>query len=89
MAEVGVKALKDHLSEYLRRAHSGERIVITERGRPLAVLLPIEETAEARYAWDLVQNGAASWEGGKPVGSARPVAGRDKTASDIVLEDRR
>jgi prevent-host-death family protein len=89
MGDVGVKALKDHLSAYLRRAQAGERIVITDRGTAMAVLGPLEEGAETRIAWELAQSGAASWGGGKPKGSADPPKVRGKTASDMVLEDRR
>ncbi len=49
MGEVGIKVLKDHLSEYLRRAREGERIVVTDRGAPVAVLAPVEEGAEVRW----------------------------------------
>jgi prevent-host-death family protein len=89
MGEVGIKALKDHLSEVLRRARQGERIVVTDRGRPVAVLGPVEEGAEARLAWGLVRAGAATWGGGKPKGSGHPPKVRGKTASEMVLEDRR
>ena len=92
MEEVGVKALKDHLSEYLRRARGGERIVVTDRGAPIALLTPIaasEESAEERLGWELVRSGAASWGGGKPRGSAEPPRVRGKTVSTMVLEDRR
>jgi prevent-host-death family protein len=90
MGQVGIKVLKDHLSEYLRRAQEGERIVVTDRGAPVAVLAPVEEGAEVRWAWELVRSGGASWGGGKPKGSAHPPKVRGgKLASDIVLEDRR
>jgi prevent-host-death family protein len=89
MGEVGIKALKDHLSEYLRRARQGERIVVTDRGSPIAVLSPIEEGKEVRWAWDLVRAGEASWNGAKPKGSAAPPRVRGKMASDMVIEDRR
>jgi prevent-host-death family protein len=90
MTRVGVRALKDHLSEYLRRVREGERIVVTDRGEPLAELTPIEETDEARWGWDLVRERVASWSGGKPRGSARaPVLKRRKTTSEMILEDRR
>lgn len=89
MVEVGIKSLKDHLSEYLRRARQGERIVVTDRGAPVAMLAPVEESAEVRWAWELVRSGAASWGGGKPKGLADPPKIRGKMASEIVLEDRR
>ena len=90
MTRVGVRALKDHLSDYLRRAGEGERIVVTDRGEPLAALTPIEETKDARRGWELVRQGAATWSGGKPRGSAKaPVLKGKKTTSEMVLEDRR
>jgi prevent-host-death family protein len=90
MTRVGVRALKDHLSKYLRRVEEGERIVVTDRGEPLVALIPVKETDEARSGWDLVRKRAASWSGGKPRGGGKPPAlkGR-KTTSEIVLEDRR
>ena len=90
MVEVGVKALKDRLSEYLQRAQRGERLVITDRGRPIAILSPMEESPAVKQAWELVEKGLASWSGGKPRGAAEPVrlAG-GKSAAEIVLEDRR
>lgn len=39
--EVGVRALKEHLSEYLERAARGEVIVVTDRGEPKAMLGPV------------------------------------------------
>ena len=89
MTRVGVRALKDHLSDYLRRAGEGERIVVTDRGEPLATLTPIEETDEARWGWGLVRERAASWSGGKPRGSAKAAAlKRKKTTAEMVLEGR-
>ena len=38
MSRVGVRQLKDRLSECLRRVARGERITVTDRGRPVAVL---------------------------------------------------
>jgi len=89
MTEVGVETLKAQLGDYLRRARSGEKIVITEHGRSIALLIPLEESAPARRAWDLVETGAADWSGGKPAGSSRRPRARGKSASAIVLEDRR
>ena len=39
--DVGIRDLKAHLSEYVQRAHRGEVITVTDRGRPAAVLAPI------------------------------------------------
>lgn len=40
MAEVGLRELRQHASELVRRVEDGERITITVSGRPAAVLVP-------------------------------------------------
>lgn len=40
MAQIGVRELRQHASEWLRRAHAGERIEVTRRGEVVAVLGP-------------------------------------------------
>lgn len=41
MTDVGVRELKKRLSEFLDLAASGEPIVVTDRGRPKALLGPL------------------------------------------------
>ena len=43
---VGIRELRQDLSRYLRRVRSGERLIVTERGRPLAVIAPWAEEAD-------------------------------------------
>lgn len=40
MKIVGLKVLKNELSEYVRLAAAGETVVITDRGRPIAKIVP-------------------------------------------------
>lgn len=87
---VGIREVKNGLSRYLRRVKTGETITITERGVPVARLVPVENRLPAG-AEELLQNGDASWRGGKP-GSGSPVSSRrksTKTLGEIVAEDRR
>lgn len=39
--QVGVRELRQNLSVYLRRIAQGERLELTQRGRPVALLVPI------------------------------------------------
>jgi len=41
MSAVGVKELKNRLTHYLRRTKAGEEVIVTERGKPIALLQPI------------------------------------------------
>jgi prevent-host-death family protein len=43
--ERGVRELRGELSEAIRRAHAGERTVITSGGRPVAQLGPLDADA--------------------------------------------
>ncbi len=88
MTKVGIRALKDQLSRYLKRAGQGERIVITDRGKPIALLSSVSENEAARAAWSMVESGVARWQGGKPRGSASPPRIKGKTTAEVVLEDR-
>jgi prevent-host-death family protein len=38
---VGVRDLKQHLSEYLRRVAAGETLHVTDRGVPVALITPV------------------------------------------------
>ncbi len=44
MVTVGLKTLKNNLSEYVRRAAAGETVVITDRGRAVAEINPPAHT---------------------------------------------
>ncbi len=60
MKRASIAELKAKLSEYVARAKAGEDVVITDRGRPVARLVPLagEAAVEARVA-ELVRGGLA------------------------------
>jgi prevent-host-death family protein len=45
-SSVGVRELKNSLSSYLSRVKDGEELVVTERGRPVARVIPIDRSAD-------------------------------------------
>ncbi len=44
---VGIAELRQNLSRYLRRVEEGERLLVTDRNRPIAELGPPPSTGEA------------------------------------------
>lgn len=46
MAEIGIKELKIAVSAVIRQVEAGTAYVVTKRGRPAAVLLPVDEAEE-------------------------------------------
>lgn len=50
MSEVGIKVLKNRLSEYVRAAAAGETVLVTDRGRVVAELIAPRVRAGASAA---------------------------------------
>jgi len=48
MKTVNIGELKDHLSAYLRQVRSGEEVIICDRNRAIARILPIEDDLSDR-----------------------------------------
>jgi prevent-host-death family protein len=89
MIRAGVRHVKDHLSEYLRRVREGEWVTITDRGRPIAKIVGLEGPGSGGVARSLVRQGVGDWEGGKPRGLSDAPRLPGRRAEEIVLEDRR
>ena len=56
-ARLGVRDLRNHVAAALRRAESGERIVITVDGRPVAQLGPLRPDGAPPTLADLAATG--------------------------------
>lgn len=52
MIEVGLREIRQHASEFVRRAEAGERMIVTVSGRPAAQLGPVE--IRSWLSWDEV-----------------------------------
>ncbi len=85
---VGIRDLKARLSHYVRQVKSGETVIITERGKPVGRIVPIEKSLDEKMQ-ELVDSGFMTWSG-KKIKSSKPVARTkgDKTAAQLLLEDR-
>jgi antitoxin (DNA-binding transcriptional repressor) of toxin-antitoxin stability system len=88
MRAVGIKILKDRLSEYVRLAASGEVVLVTDRDRVVAELGPpgpgrAELVTDARLA-DAVRKGWLT----PPLGMTGPVPGGHGVAplADLLVE---
>jgi prevent-host-death family protein len=56
MERIGVRELRQHASRYLARVRAGETIEVTDRGRPVARLVPVGEPT-----WDdLIASGVVT-----------------------------
>ncbi len=93
MGAVGVRELKNRLTYYLGRARKGEEVIVTERGRPVAVLKSLQHldrsaALETRLA-RLAALGIVTLPTRKALGRARPLRISGPAVSRAILEDRR
>lgn len=92
MRTVGVKVLKNKLSEYLRVAATGETVLVTDRGRALAEIIaprvPADaSTAEAKVG-EMVRQGLMTPAPGVLRGPPRrlPIAPRDELLKELEAD---
>ena len=57
MTTIGVRELRQHASRWLARVRAGESITVTDRGTPVARLVPVSEHGGLD---DLIVNGDAT-----------------------------
>ena len=58
MVKISVSELKARLSEHIRRVKAGEEVLVTERGRAVAVLSPVPPSQTGQADLDaLVESG--------------------------------
>ncbi len=85
--DANIRELKAHLSKYLLRVEAGDTIIIKNRNREVARIVP----ANASKLHDQLCNTAGvAWRGGKPQGmkAPKPLTGRTQVSA-LVSEERR
>jgi prevent-host-death family protein len=85
MAEVGIRELRNHLSQYVGRAQDGEEVVVTEHGRAVARLIGLD----AERALDrLIAEGVITPARKRNRRTPKRVTARG-SVSELVAEQRR
>ena len=92
MSTVGLKELRSRLTEYLRRTKRGEEVIVTERGKPIAVIQPIKsveklESREGELA-KLAALGVVTLPVRRPSKKIRRVRVRGRPISKTILSER-
>ena len=85
---VGIRELKNKLSEYMLKVKSGETILVTEHGKTIGQIIPVSPTYEERIQ-SMVAAGQADWNGKKlPAYQPKVINESDKMISDLIVKDR-
>ena len=82
---VDLEDLQSRLRDYLGRTREGESFLVTDRGEPVAELVPL--SPQRQILEKLVAAGAVEWRGGKPKG-LRGIVVRGEPVSETIIRDR-
>ncbi len=92
MRMVGSRELKNRLGRYLGLVGRGETIIVTDRGKPVARLVPPEPEPETTFSVeDLLKRLEAEGHlrrGTRPFRRFKPIRVKGKPMSQMILEDR-
>jgi prevent-host-death family protein len=89
METVGIRELKENLGRYMKKVRTGENIIITDRKKEIAVIMPLEKKPKEEKIYQLIRRGMVCWSGGKPGGMSARIVSKGKSVSSAVIEDRR
>ena len=85
MNSVGVRELRDGLSRYLAEVRAGSTVTVTDHGRPVARIVPVDEPSPLER---LIAVGVVQPARQRKRSAPRPVEASG-TVSDLVAEQRR
>ena len=92
--KLGLREANQRFSQTMQAVRRGEEVVLTERGRPIAVIKPLadaEPDSDATALRKMIDAGlvvAAAEPGPMPTPRWRPVAVPGKPVSKTIIDDR-
>jgi len=91
MTTAGIRELKARLSEYIGKVRKGETVVVTARGKAVAMLTPpVQPSPERKRLEQLAAEGKIILgTGNRRLGLEKPIRTRGKPLSEIIIEERR
>ena len=86
VSKVGIRELRQNLSVYVRRIHRGERFEVTDRGKPVALLVPLPDGASPLER--LVAEGRVTMPEGDLASIPPPTGEPSSIVSEALFADR-
>ncbi len=92
--KLGLREANQRFSQTIQAVRRGEEVVLTERGRPIAVIKPLadaEPESDAAALQKMIDAGlvvAAAEPGPMPTPRWRPVSTTGKPVSRTIIDDR-
>jgi prevent-host-death family protein len=90
--KLGLREANQHFSKAIKAVRGGKEVILTERGRPIAVIKPVsEQTSEKAALKAMADEGLItlpSRKGPTPAPHWKPVSLKGKPLSQTIIEDR-
>ncbi len=88
--KLGLREANQHFSKAIKAVRAGKEVILTERGRPIAVIKPIKEgPAEEAALKRMADEGLITLPSRKgPLPRFEPVPIKGKPISQTIIEDR-
>jgi prevent-host-death family protein len=90
--KLGLREANQHFSKAIKAVRAGKEVVLTDRGRPIAVIKPIKEAHSQDAALqEMADEGLItlpSRKGPMPTPRWKPVKIKGKALSQTIIEDR-
>lgn len=88
--KLGLREANQHFSKAIKAVRAGKEVILTERGRPIAVIKPIrEEHEQDAVLKNMADQGLITLPSRKgPLPRFEPIRIKGKPLSETILEDR-
>jgi prevent-host-death family protein len=90
--KLGLREANQHFSKAIRAVRDGKEVILTERGRPIAILKPVrEEPSQDAALHAMADEGLITLparKGPTPAPRWRPASLKGKPLSQTIIEDR-
>jgi prevent-host-death family protein len=91
--KLGLRQANQQFSRAIRAVRAGREVVLTDRGRPIAVIAPFKDSVEDSSAWHaMAEEGLirpAARKGPMPAPRWRPVSVAGQPISRTVIDNRK
>lgn len=90
--KLGLREANQHFSKAIRAVRGGKEVILTERGRPIAVIKPVREEPSEEAALKAMEDEGLitlpARRGPLPAPRWKPVSVKGKPLSQTIIDDR-
>lgn len=90
--KLGLREANQHFSKAIKAVRGGKDVILTERGRPIAVITPVREERSEEAALETMEDegliALPSRKGPTPAPRWKPISVKGQPLSHTIIQDR-